>query len=201
MTNLLDKIQFKLKNLFTKKESIPSILHKRGIIEKYRKEYNPGLFIETGTFLGDTVEYFKNKFSSLISIELSEELAAKAQKRFEADKQVKIVQGDSSKVLPGLLSNIKTPVLFWLDGHYSSEFFVNDEFIKTARGESNTPIIQELKIILSSVEDPLILIDDARLFNGQNDYPTIKEIVQLVQESNKQLSVLVSDDIIHIIPV
>ncbi|MBX2935127.1 MAG: hypothetical protein KF825_12855 [Ferruginibacter sp.] len=200
MSTIFEKIKFRLQNFFAKKEVVPSITEKREVIESYRVLYQSKIFIETGTFLGDTVEYFKNKFHSIISIELSEDLANKAKKRFENDKQVQIIQGDSSKILPTLVNHIKEPILFWLDGHYSSEFFVKDEFIRTAKGDSNTPIVKELEIILAACAFPVILIDDARLFNGTNDYPSINAIKNQVNETGKSFTIQVSNDIIQILP-
>ncbi len=198
---MIKGIVFRLKALLKKIKVIPTIDEKRLIIEEYRKKYSPAIFIETGTFLGDTVAFFKNKFEQLISIELSEELALKAAKRFETDANVKIVQGNSNKVLQVILPEITKPILFWLDGHYSSEFFVGDEYIKTAKGEFNTPINEELDIIFNIKKDAIILIDDARLFNGENDYPSINAIKSKLKASNINSRVFVSNDIIHIIPI
>jgi hypothetical protein len=200
MKELLEKIILKIRWVFRKHNSVVDISEKREEIEFYRKLYKSEVLVETGTFLGDTVEYFKNKFDEVISIELSKEIAEKATKRFAADKNVTILQGDSSIILPSLFEGFKGPVLFWLDGHYSSEFFIGEEFIRTAKGEKNTPIENELDIILQSSIECVILIDDARLFNGKDDYPTIREIVQKVSRYNIDSKVLVNKDIIHIIP-
>lgn len=200
MISFKDKIAFRLDRLLKKKIVIPGMAEKRKIIDNYIELFQPKYFIETGTFLGDTVEYFKNKIDFIFSIELSEELADKAKKRFSNDKNVTIVQGDSSIELKSLLNNIKEPVLFWLDWHYSSEFFLKNEFIKTAKGDSNTPIVKELEIILSSTVAAVILIDDARLFTGKNDYPSLRAVKQQVNLSGKKSDVFVRKDIIHIIP-
>ena len=173
---------------------------KRSVIEFYRKIFEPKVMVETGTFFGDTIEYFKSKFETLYSIELSEELAERAVKRFANDMQVKIVQGDSGIVLKSILSEINSPVLFWLDGHYSSEFYIKGEFVRTAKGATDTPVKKELDIILQSKVESIILIDDARLFNGINDYPTIREVKKKVKSYNANYSVFVKKDIIHIIP-
>ena len=91
--------------------------------------------------------------------------------------------------------------LFWLDGHYSSEFFYNGEYIITAKADKNTPIEEELDIILNSKYLNIILIDDARLFNGENDYPTITNIKQKLISSERNYTLQVFDDIIHILPL
>lgn len=197
---LLEKINFRINKLLKSNPSIPDILTKRKLIENYIINFKPSIFVETGTFLGDTIDHFKGQFQFLYSIELSDVLAEKAVKRFEGNAKIKIIQGNSAEVLPSVLNQLSGTVLFWLDGHYSSEFFVKDEFIKTAKGETNTPVVTELEIILGSPLKSIILVDDARLFNGKDDYPTIKEIKSIVRMSGKPYNTIVSCDIIQIIP-
>jgi len=197
---IIDKVRNKLLSIIRKEVIPPDYEVKRNIIELYRIDLKINILVETGTFLGDTVEYFKNRFSKVYSIELADELAKKAHKRFEHAQNVKIIQGDSGKVLNMLLNDIHEPALFWLDGHYSSEFFVGEEFIKTARSEKDTPIEEELNTILSSPIKHLILIDDARLFIGSGDYPTFKSIRKRISGAKNQYKVFVEQDIIHIIP-
>jgi hypothetical protein len=74
-----------------------------------------------------------------------------------------------------------------------------DEYIITAKGERNTPIEKELDIILHSSISPIILIDDARLFTGKDDYPSISVIKKQVKNAGKNFLVSVDTDIIHII--
>ena len=172
---------------------------KRAIIDSYREKFDLKILVETGTFLGDTIFYFKDKFQELYSIELSEELAERAKLRFVNDKNITIMQGDSAKVLNGLKDSLSKNALFWLDGHYSSEFFYNGEYIKTAKADKNTPIEDELDILLASEFNNVILIDDARLFVGKSDYPTVDKIKEKVKATSKPFSVYVDTDIIHIV--
>jgi hypothetical protein len=44
------------------------------------------------------------------------------------------------------------------------------------------------------------LIDDARLFTGNDDYPSIKEIKNKVKGYITDTAIFVKEDIIHIIP-
>ena len=83
---------------------MPSEPEKREIIKGYKD--NLRVFVETGTCLGDTVESLKNDFDRVFSIELSNQLAARAQRRFASDANVTIVQGDSSKELHKLLEQL-----------------------------------------------------------------------------------------------
>lgn len=142
---------------------------KRLTILLYAKLYHLTTFVETGTYLGDTVDALKCDFEKIYSIELQHDLYDQAKRRFADFDHIHVIFGDSGKVLPEILGNIHNPCLFWLDGHYSSG--------NTARGSKDTPIIEELSHILShSTADHVILIDDARLFNGQGDYPTLNQI-------------------------
>jgi hypothetical protein len=162
---------------------------KRLIIRRFQKKYEYKVLIETGTFRGDMVEAQKTNFKKIISIELGIELYEKAKQRFANDKNVLIIQGDSGKVLPSVLDNITEPVIFWLDGHYSSGV--------TALGDKECPIFEELNAIFNSKRlNHVLLIDDARLFNGEGDYPTIEDLTKYIRSKNENYKVEVKYDII-----
>ena len=130
------------------------------------------VLVETGTYLGDMVWAMKDYFKKIYSIELSEELYKRAAKRFSNHKHIEIIQGDSSEKIGRILSEIKSPVLFWLDGHYSGGI--------TAKGDKICPIYAELTHIFKSPFSHVILIDDARLFIGKEDYPSQEELKAFV---------------------
>lgn len=191
-----------LSQKYTNRFIIPEYSEKRTIILSYQKKYNSKTFVETGTLLGDTVEMMKSHFNSLYSIELSKELALKAQDRFSGNSNIKIIEGDSGEVLKELVPTLKKPVLFWLDGHYSHEFFIGGQYIITAKSEKQTPILKELESILKKgIESNVILIDDARCFIGRHDYPSLKELKKyLLRFGVKNEQVLIKRDIIRIVP-
>jgi hypothetical protein len=164
---------------------------KRQVIEAYRQQYQLKVLIETGTFMGDMVAACKEKFDKVYSIELSEKLYHKAVKRFAKDSNVQILCGDSAVKLPEILTTLSQPCLFWLDGHYSGGI--------TAKGNVECPVIDELHAIYKHRSDHVILIDDARLFNGTHDYPTIAEIEKLIAGYNLQCTITVENDSIRII--
>jgi len=171
----------------------PPDLVKRGALLAYGSAFHLKTFIETGTFMGGTVAAMKDHFEKTYSIELSERLAARARRLFRGCKQVEILQGDSAEILPGLLSKISEPCLFWLDGHYSGGV--------TALAKIETPILQELRTILQhEVKTHVILIDDARLFDGTHDYPTVEEIRALILRERPDFVFSVVNDSIRIHP-
>lgn len=170
----------------------PHLLKQRAIHD-VRKKYPCATFVETGTFMGDTVEVMRTYFSRVYSIELSEEFHAKAKERFRSSANVTLLQGDSGKVLKQVIEAVETPCLFWLDGHYSGD--------NTAKGEKECPIMEELSIIFSKPGIPhVILIDDARLFVGKNDYPTVAELITFLKDRNLSYSCTVELDIIRLLP-
>jgi len=169
----------------------PHIVKQNEIIE-YQKKYQYSTLIETGTYFGDMVEALKKKFTRIISIEIDSILIMKAKKRFINDANITIVQGDSGKIIPEILMEISDPVIFWLDGHYSGGV--------TSKGAKECPIFEELEAILNNVNlKHVILIDDARCFVGEGDYPTIKELTNYVKSKNSQYKVEVKHDIIRLV--
>ena len=93
--------------------------------------------------------------------------------------------------MPDLLHSISRPCLFWLDAHYCGSI--------TAKGNSITPIIEELQHIFNHhINDHVILIDDARAFIGQNDYPTIDELKEFIYKHHQECIIEIKNDIIRI---
>lgn len=171
----------------------PPHIVKQVAIKEYRASFGYTVLVETGTYLGEMVEAQKRRFDRVYSIELSEPLHLRATKRFKRDKHVTIVLGDSGKMLPSILSKLEEPAIFWLDGHYSDGI--------TARGEKDCPIFEELNAIFDGKPlDHVLLIDDARCFVGQGDYPTIEALTEYVLTKRKHYQLEVKNDIIRYTP-
>lgn len=175
---------------------------KRQVILDYKERYKSDILVETGTFLGATAAVLKEYFKKIYTIELQEDLAKKCIERFKNENSIEVFQGDSSVLLKKILPKLNSNSLFWLDAHYSSEFFVGTEFIKTAKGEKETPVIEELEIILSGgLKNNVILIDDARCFNGDNDYPKLSALKEFLNKREISVNqVTVKNDIVRIVP-
>lgn len=166
---------------------------KRMVLSAYRKRYGLAQFIETGTHLGDTLAYIaQQKTVHATSIELDETYYRSAKQRFVRYPNVTVLQGDSGKLLPDLVRQLQSPALFWLDGHYSGG--------DTAKGELDTPVSAELEAILDSpVKGHVVLIDDARCFDGTQGYPHLDRLLETVRSKNTY-HLEVSTDIIRLVP-
>jgi hypothetical protein len=171
----------------------PPSAAKRSVLAAYAAAFAPATFIETGTFLGQTVHAMKDHFQSIYSIELNKDFANRAKRRFQSYSHIQILEGDSGEVLPTLLQSVKAPCLFWLDGHYSGSI--------TAQGTLETPVMAEVRVILDHpVKNHVILIDDARCFDGTHDYPTLLELEDLVKTRQPSYEFSVANDVIRIHP-
>ncbi|MBN1898232.1 MAG: hypothetical protein JW827_05615 [Spirochaetes bacterium] len=164
---------------------------KQNIVKEYARKNTIRIFIETGTYLGNMINAVKRIFKTIHSIELDNHLALQAKKRFSRFSHITIWQGDSSKILPAILTGISEPCLFWLDAHYSGGV--------TARAEIDTPIKQELSHIFDHrIKDHVILIDDARYFIGKDSYPELDDLKKWVNQKCPDKEFYVKYDIIHI---
>lgn len=144
-------------------------------------EYSPfstKFFVETGTYLGDTIENVKYYFDKIYSIELDKNYASRASDRFINEKHVNIINADSSDALFEICKNIECPAFFWLDGHWSGP--------GTAKGAKDCPLLEELEQIMNNCKQKCVVaIDDVRLFgtNGNEDWSSItrESVLNLVE--------------------
>jgi hypothetical protein len=166
---------------------------KQFAIEEYKKMYNCTVFVETGTFLGNMIIAELKNFKQIYSIELSAIYFKRAKKLFKSQKKVNLLLGDSKIVLKELVPTLTAKTLFWLDAHYSGGI--------TAKGDKESPIIDELSIIFNhNPFNHVILIDDARCFIGQHDYPTIEELKSLMNKYAPNYKMKIENDIIKLFP-
>jgi len=162
---------------------------KRAMLVQYSNKFNLRVFVETGTYKGDTVKamLLSNLFTGIYSVDNDVVRASKANRRFRSFPHIHCAHGDSSVWMPEILKQISEPTLFWLDAHASYE--------QVQKLGVKTPLLDEIKAIVSHRTDHVIIIDDARYYDGSlKDYPDIKQIKELLP-SNWQCEV--DNDIIR----
>jgi hypothetical protein len=166
---------------------------KRLILLSYMRRYKLTHLIETGTHLGETVDYFARISGfSVTSIELDDSLYQQAKERFSGKRNVTLIHGDSGEVLPRICGSLKERALFWLDGHYSGT--------GTAKGEIETPILAELRAITTLSYEHVVLIDDARCFGSDPDYPLLEDFIAAARSTKRFKNIEVTADIIRLTP-
>lgn len=164
---------------------------KQATVKEYAQRFRPSTFVETGTYRGDTVAALAPLVGKVVSIELDQRLCTLAKARFVDQPDIEILQGDSAQRLPGVVEGLTEPALFWLDGHYSGG---------PTAGAGECPVVAELTTVLQSEIDHIVLVDDARLFDELDEYPTIDEVRELVQKLRPDYSWQLEDDIIRLHP-
>ena len=163
------------------------------VISSAARQFGCKTLVETGTYLGDMIARTRHLFDRLYTIEVDPTLHANACARFSTDPAVTVLLGDSAHELPKILEQLTTPAFFWLDGHYSGG--------ETGKGDLDTPIQTEVELILRHpVRGHVILVDDARLFVGQNDYPTLDGFRQQLERLCSTYTFSVASDIIRFVP-
>lgn len=140
---------------------------KRALLRKIAAQYDLRVFIETGTYMGETAWALRKRFERVDTIELEPTLAQLARIRFARTANVHVHEGDSAVVLATLLDSLRERALFWLDAHPSTD--------RTASG-GLIPLRAELAAIaVHPVRGHVILIDDVR-YLGTPGYPGWAEI-------------------------
>lgn len=161
------------------------------VVREYAERFQLRVFVETGTYQGDMPYDMVPYTDRIFTIELSPNLYKKAKQRFAGYSGIEALCGDSSELLPGILGQVDSACLFWLDAHYSGG--------KTAKGTLDCPIISELESIFahSRSNDHVVLIDDARCFDGTSDYPEMTGLKEYILNAKPNWSFYVKDDIIR----
>jgi hypothetical protein len=152
------------------------------------------VFVETGTYLGDTVEILRHHFDEVFSIELYEKLYKLNKKRFQGKGNVSLWLGDSGRLMSEVLQHVSTGrILFWLDAHYSGP--------GTAAEDRDCPVLAELTAIAAHErKDHCIVIDDAHMFGNHTDYPTREQVQQMLLNVNPAFHIVIKNEIMVALP-
>ena len=167
----------------------PHVVKQRTVIG-YQRRYGLRTFVETGTYTGEMIEAMSDRAERIVSIEIDPTLYAQAVRRFARQSHIRILLGDSGRLLPRILESLNEPALFWLDGHYMGE--------GSGRGDEETPIIAEMTALAAHrIRGHVALIDDARLFDGTSGYPRLDTFMRWVTEQRPRTRVSADGDIIR----
>lgn len=147
----------------------------------------PGeLWIETGTYLGDTSSFLSTIASMVVTIEPDPNLYAAAEKRFRNNDRVRVVRGTTEEMLESVLTEwaVGRDVSLFLDGHYSEGI--------TFKGPVACPIEHELATIQKcrpSLGRVTVYIDDYEHFSHDDDqgqvpgsYPALHVLTDFAQK-------------------
>lgn len=118
-------------------------------VDQFIKRERVNLIIETGTYLGQTTDYFSRVGKHVITIESNEKYLAKAKKRLGTKFNLRMFKGYSPNVLNEILKDwVEYKTLFYLDAHWGG-----------------TPLLEELTEIAEAKfsKPPVIVIHDFKV--------------------------------------
>ncbi len=142
----------------TQREQIESACSQLGL--------RPRVFVETGTLLGDTTAIAMEMFERVITIELSDDLYAKAKERF-AGTNVECWHFDSAKLVPRLARNEITESALWLlDAHWFVASDKHDYKDQVAK-DHPFPLWDELTALRERPCQDVIIVDDTHCADGK----------------------------------
>lgn len=150
--------------------SPPAIAKQRHLL-RVLKARKHSIFVEAGTYRGETTAFIAAHAKKVYSVELHDGLYAAAVQRFADQPNVTIVHGDSLLEIPRIVGECTGPPLVFLDGHFSGT--------GTASGIEMEPAEATLAP-LAAVAPPgtTIVIDDLRLFGTSKTlgFPQLDQI-------------------------
>jgi hypothetical protein len=151
------------------------------------------LWIETGTYYGETTYFLSKIAKKVISIEADERLFNLASSKFKLFRNVEIFLSKSEEILEKILIKEKDfkNLCIYLDAHLCIDHIKKIDTFGSKN--TSTPIVKELEIIeknLKNFKSIKIFIDDIRLFNlNYHNYPNINEIVDWCKKNQLQWTI------------
>ena len=119
------------------------------------------IFIESGTYKGDTALLASGYFPEVITVEIFETMYDKAREKLKKTSNVIQYLGDSVEVFnkEELYEKYKQGGVFFLDGHISGHD-------SSHSSQHPVPLLKEIEVLISrSLGPSLIIIDDVRLWS------------------------------------
>jgi len=160
------------------------------------KKLDLNIFVEAGTFHGESALRASKIFQRVITIEKSSFLFMQSSERLRSQSNITCYNGCTREHVAAHLSERDNP-LFWLDAHWSGGV--------TAGQEDECPILDELSLIFAQDLNSLaILIDDARLFTAPPPRPHVSKQWPRIDEIAKKVPddyvIYIFNDVIYILP-
>jgi hypothetical protein len=146
-------------------------------IRALARRTNSRVFIEAGTFLGNTAMRCSGNFQSVITMELDPHLFQQAKAYLAHRRNVVCLEGDALKLLPSVLERTDVrDALVFLDGHFSGGV--------TAHGELAEPACEEI-FVLANHKDKInaVVVDDFRCFGRDKGWPKRSALLETIEDS------------------
>jgi len=132
------------------------------IFKKFPNYKESSVFVESGTYKGDTTREMGLHFKRVITIEINETLYEKSREDGKHQDNVIYILGDSVRYLKTISKRHPEKCIYFLDAHKSG-------YDSSCNGKS-VPLLDELESILPYCKNEnVFIIDDCRFFYGLNE--------------------------------
>lgn len=155
------------------------------------------VFVETGTFRGESAAWAARQFRRVITIEASAALHEQARATVAAPN-IEFLCGESEDLFGDLLVKVREPKLVWLDAHWCGDG------APTAAGQDQQcPLLKELEALPLSPSDDVILIDDFHMFAVPppapfhlDQWPDVEAIFRTLQQLRSDRKVFIYHNVL-----
>jgi len=172
----------------------PEAKQKAGMLRRVQKQYGQPLFVETGTYLGDTPLALRDCFDSIWTIEIDAALHAAAAERLAPHKNIICLLGSASACLRQLAPVLTKPTIFWLDSHYSGP--------GTGRGDCDLPVLEELAIIRNFCPaGSAVVIDDVSSYCAASGTSKLSDILSSLENIDPKWTFFFDYDMLFALPI
>lgn len=168
------------------------------LIKTLADEFHIESFVETGTFRGGTTLWASGLFKKVYTVEFSRALYEGARGRLGLVENIVLVHGDSRVELEKFAGQLDGRTLFWLDAHWCGD--------ESYGNTDQSPLIEEINVI-GRLEEPFIMIDDARLFTSPpqpphkvEQWPDIVAVTDALRSVRSDMYIVVIEDVIIAVP-
>jgi hypothetical protein len=148
----------------------PSDRAKRRHLQRVFTQRGHAVLVESGTYLGGTVQFMLPFAERIISVEIEPALHEAARRRFAAAPNVDLRLGDGAELIPRIVSELDQAPLLWLDGHFTGG-------VNTRPGAAIEPAPMILERLGTCPPGTTIVVDDLRLFGRDNGFPGVDVLV------------------------
>lgn len=115
------------------------------IVEIIIKKFKPKKIIETGTWIGNTLEYFLKNEIPTFTAEIEKKYYYFSKARFSENSFLNIFNCNSVEMLEKM-NNYTEPVFAYLDAHWYSDLPLNEELSHLALFDEVTVLIDDFKV-------------------------------------------------------
>jgi hypothetical protein len=164
-----------------------------------RDAFRIEVFVEGGTYHGDTALWAAQHFSTVHTIEADPNLHHQFKALARNPTNIQAHLGSTVNVLPHIVPSLVRPSIFWLDSHWSAG---------ATYGEgAECPLLTEINNAHNSCTEHPIFIDDARYFlhpppppHDASHWPTIGNVFDALRDGGRRPYILVHSDVIICVP-